>query len=69
MGGALVTPPTFLVAPLRGGEHLVDPEGVGSLLDALVLHLLHVRQAVHRTAEVGLPGLGVRAVHALLVLT
>lgn len=59
---------TFLHTPLRRRQHLVDSEGVGSLFDALVLHLLDVRQAVHGTAEVCFPCLGVWTGHAWLVL-
>lgn len=58
---------TFLHASLRGRQHLVHSEGVCSLFDALVLHLLDVRQAVHGTAEVCLPRLGVWASDARLV--
>lgn len=60
---------TFLHAPLRGGEHLVDSEGIRSLFDALVLHLLDVRQAVHGTAEVGLPRFRIGTIYAQLEFT
>lgn len=60
---------TFLQAPLGGGEHLINSEGVGSFLDALVLHLLDVGQAVHGTAEISLPRLGIGSVHTRLVFT
>lgn len=44
---------------LGGRQHPEDAHGLVSFVDALVLHLLDVRQGVHGAAEVGFPRLGV----------
>lgn len=60
---------TFLQTSLCGGEHLINSEGVRSLFDAFILHLLNVWQAVHGTAEISLPRLWIWTVYAWLVFT
>lgn len=60
---------TFLQTALRGGEHLINSEGIGSLFVAFILHFLDVWQAVHGTAEISFPCLWIWTVDAWLVFT